>query len=231
MGGRVRHALLVGPPDGVVERAAATLRSAGFLIHRTSDAVTCLDSVYSTIYDLVILRPPIPGVTVADLVTSLREPMSPSRRAGVAVVTEDGADDGAAELVGAGVNRLVDRAEGPGAVLCALGDLLDVAPRYPVQALVEMESRRSGDGTHTLSRTHDLSVTGMLVLGGHEFPVGADLRFELHLPGVGDSVHGDGTVIRHADPAREHVDGVGIRFLHLANGSRDRLADYLMQHR
>lgn len=224
---RHRHALLVGPPDGVVERVAATLRSAGFLIHRTADAVTCIDSVYSTIYDLVILRAPIPGVTIADLVTALREPMSPSRRAGVAVVV-DGDDDGASALVGAGVNRVVDRGEGPGAVLCALGDLLDVAPRYPVQALVELSSRRRGDTTHVLSRTADLSITGMLVLGSRELDPGSEVSFELNLPGEPRTVQGTATVIRHTNPEHEGVDGIGLRFGEVGDGGRERLAAFLI---
>lgn len=223
-----RHALLVGPTDGVVERVAATLRSAGFLIHRTADAVTCLDSVYSTIYDLVILRPPIPGVTIADLVTSLREPMSPSRRAGVAVIVEGPDDDGAADLVGSGVNRVVDRADGPGAVLCALGDLLDVAPRYPVQALVELESRQRGDTTHVLSRTQDLSMTGMLVLGSRELTPGCNVTFELHLPAERNTIRGSATVIRHSNPGHEGVDGIGLRFGEVEDGGRERLAAFLV---
>ncbi len=223
-----RHALLVGPTDGVVERVAATLRSAGFLIHRTADAVTCLDSVYSTIYDLVILRPPIPGVTIADLVTSLREPMSPSRHAGVAVIVEGPDDDGASALVGSGVNRVVDRAEGPGAVLCALGDLLDVAPRYPVQALVELESRQRGDTTHVLSRTHDLSVTGMLVLGSRELEIGCEVSFELHLPAERSTVRGTANIVRHSNPTYEGVDGIGLRFSEIEEGGRERLAGFLM---
>jgi hypothetical protein len=85
-------------------------------------------------------------------------------------------------------------------------------------------------GAHrVLTLTQNVSASGMLVLGGHELPVGTRVAFELLLPGQMPAVCGQIEVTRHTDSGREHVDGFGARIVSFAGDGGERLRTFLRQ--
>ena len=215
--------MYIGPPDGGIERLSPLLSRAGYEIHRAVDAVSVLDQLWSTSCGLVIANHPISGLRLEDLLATLRDRSSPSRHTGLVLVVEDREFEPARLLIGRGVNRVVARHAVPRSLLHAVGDLMDQAPRIPVRAVVEVGSRLE----RSLTRTRDLSLSGMLLQGGVELAVGTEFSFELNLPGRGAAIVGSARVVRHTDRARETVAGIGANFADFVGDGHDSLAEYL----
>jgi hypothetical protein len=219
--------MYIGPPDQQVERLSPLLHEAGFEIHRAVDAVSVLDQLWSTECGLVIANHPIAGLRLEDLLLTLRDRASPSRHTGLVVIAGEQEYEPARMLIGHGVNRVVARRAVPQSLLCAVGDLMDQAPRMRLRAVVEMESRPDNRPTRALARTHDLSLSGMLLQGGADLDVGSEFAFELHLPGQGTAIVGSARVVRHTDEVRETVVGIGANFADFIDDGHDSLAAYL----
>jgi len=131
--------------------------------------------------------------------------------------------------LGLGVNRVVSQADDLGELLCAVVDLLHVPPRISVRAMVQVEEQFGITPARELTRTEDLSLTGMLVSGGRDIAIGSRLGFELHLPGGDTAVSGTGRVVRHTDPSREQADGIGINFEGFTDEGQEQLASFLIR--
>lgn len=222
-----RHAMYIGPPDQQIERLSPLLREAGFEIHRAVDAVSVLDQLWSTTCGLVIANHPIAGLRLEDLLLTLRDRSSPSRHTGLVLVVGDRDYEPARGLIGRGVNRVVARRALPHLLLGAVGDVMDQAPRIPLRAIVEVESRLGSRPARALARTHDLSLSGMLLQGEIELDIGSEFSFELHLPGQGAAVVGSALVVRRTDETRETVVGIGANFAEFVDDGHESLAAYL----
>jgi DNA-binding NarL/FixJ family response regulator len=222
-----RDAAIIGPAHPLVERLAPLLEGAGFATHRASDAVGALDVLWNRPCELVVVNHPVTGLRLEDLLDTIRDRSSPSRSAGVVLLLPDEDIDLARRLMTRGINRLVPFSRAPERLLSAVGDLMDVSPRKPVRAVLQVESRQGDRASTSLLRTRDLSLTGMLVQGGHDLPVGTRFGFELHLPGEERAIVGSAQVVRHTDDSREAVQGVGVSFASFVGDGRASLAAYL----
>jgi hypothetical protein len=222
-----RHAAFLGQFDIRVERLSPLLLQAGFTISRANDAVSVLDCLWNNPCELVIVNHPVAGLGLDDLLATLRDRSSPSRRAGLVLVAPDDEYPALRRLVGRGVSRVVRRDQLSQRLLEAVGDLLDCSPRLPVRAVIQVESGRRTAATRTLTRTRDLSMTGMLIQGGLELEIGSEFSFELHLPGQETAVVGWARVVRHTDRSREPVQGIGASFASFEGGGQRSLASYL----
>jgi hypothetical protein len=118
-----------------------------------------------------------------------------------------------------------------GDLLCAAVDLLGAPPRVPVRAMVQVDAAARYGGVHTLLRTANLSQTGALLVGGRELAVGAEVKFELHLPEDPNQVVGTAQVVRHTDPTRERVEGIAVRFLVVQGDGIERLVAVVQRRR
>jgi hypothetical protein len=223
----LRHAAFFGQPIAQFDWLSPLLQRAGFRIHRATDAVSVLDSIWSTPLELMIVNHPVTGIGLDDLLTTIRDRSSPSRNAGLILVVRDNDWRGARSYLGRGVNRVVALSLLSEGLVGAVGDLLDVSPRLPVRAVVQVESRDSSRSTRTLMRTQDLSLTGMLIQGGQELPVGSEFSFELHMPGEDLAVVGSARVVRRCDTERESLEGVGASFAGFEGNGHRSLASFL----
>jgi len=222
-----RSAVLVGPSEPRIERLKVLLQQAGFTLYDAPDAVSALDRVWATACDLVIVNHPVGGLDPADLIATVRHPLSPSRSTGLVLVVSGQVYREALSFIGNGANRVVLKDGAPDELLRAVGDLIDTSPRYPVRAVVQVDSREGDRTTRALMRTLDLSLSGMLIQGDHELAVGDRFAFELHLPGVHTAVVGSATVVRHTDSDRESVSGVGATFSSFAGDGERSLIRFL----
>lgn len=219
--------MYIGSPDRQIERLSPLLTEAGFEIHRAVDAVSVLDQLWSTECGLVIANHPIAGLRLEDLLVTLRDRSSPSRHTGLVLIVGEREYEPARLLIGHGVNRVVARHAMPRSLLHAVGDLMDQAPRIPLRAVVEMKARQESRAARELTRTRDLSLSGMLLQGGVDLDVGSEFGFELHLPGEGAAIVGLARVVRRTDEERENVVGIGANFADFVADGRDSLEDYL----
>jgi DNA-binding NarL/FixJ family response regulator len=142
-----RHAAYLGRPDVTIERLSPLLRQAGYQIHRAADAVSVLDRLWNTACEVVVVNHPVVGLSLDDLLATIRDRSSPSRNTGLVLVVADQEHNAMQTWVGRGVNRVVPRSAVSDGLLGAVGDLLDPAPRLPTRAVVQVESAEGGPAT------------------------------------------------------------------------------------
>ncbi len=229
MGSRVT-ALLTGFELDEGRRVQRRLSARGLDAWEMEWSADLVDVVLERRFDAVVVRYPLPGPSLARFLTALRGADSPCRHTGLVLSVREDCVDLAREFLGHGVNRVVPAAEPVDRLVEAVFDLLEVAPRQPLQLRARVVVQRPGLPAISLCQTVNISRTGMLLRGFGHYPVGAPLDFELVAPSGGPPIRGRASVARQALPEREGLEGFGARFLALAADDWDRL-DGLLEAR
>jgi hypothetical protein len=223
----VKRLLLMGAETPALQRVVPMLLRSDFLVHRVDGPGDALIMLGESRFDLVIARYPLGDLKIAPFVQAMRGAMSPSRGAGLLVLADPTHVGDLAALLGRGVNRVVS-IDGPSdRLLHAVADLVGVAPRRLVRAVVELELWMRRETQRLLTLTENVSTSGMLVRGGREFPVGSKVSFELLLPGSLGPVDGEAEVVRHSQVGVESVDGIGLAFVSFAADGDRKLSAFL----
>ena len=222
-----RRLLAIGTRTPVLQRVVPLLQRAEVVVEDLADAVPALARIAAHPFDLIIAQPPLIGAALSRLVSEIRMHGSPCRLSGLIVLAEGGLQIEARELVGRGVNRVLATDSPFEHLIDAITELLAVAPRVNLRAPVELRLRLHDRRAQARLTTHNVSVSGMLVRGGREFPVGSQLHFELALPGSIRLVRGDAVVVRHSSQAREGVEGIALRFVTIDVDAEERLREFL----
>lgn len=220
-----RSALIVGVDTATFQHLAARLRRAGYISDWVGSASEALDLVALLPFDAVILSFPLADVTVKQFLSVLRRQDGPCRGSAVVFLAADAHLDEAARLVGQGVNAVFPVEDAAEALTAKLRALIDVAPRYPLRVMSRLRGRLAG--TSTLCQTENISASGMLLRGDQHVAVGAEVHFELTLPGDTHAIRGTGIVVRHTFEKRERISGLGIRFAGFEEDGQARLEGYL----
>jgi DNA-binding NarL/FixJ family response regulator len=219
--------LLVGSETPALHYALPFLRRAQFRITQVAQSAHALPLVRDSRFDLVIARHPLAGLDLSELVRTVRADEAACRNASFLVLAEPGAADEVAALMGRGVNRVVSLDAHTERLLEAIADLLDVAPRRTLRALVRLESEVRQGAQTWRTATHNVSETGMLLLGLKDLEIGTRVGFELELPAGQSPVAGEAEVVRHTNPEFEKVEGVGARILTFSGDGRRQLRIFL----
>ena len=218
--------LIVGAETRALKHMAPVLRRVGCNVHRVPRADHAAALLQGTRFDLILARYPVEGLTLAEFVAVVRTEGSPCRDSGLLMLVDAGAVAEVGHYLKRGVNRMVVDDAPCDRLLDAIADLLGIAPRHSLRAVVQLELWLKDGGRRLLTVTENLSATGMLVRGGTEFPVGSLLGFELLLPGQ-QPVAGSLVVARHADRLRERIDGFGGRIISFSGDGQERLRTLL----
>lgn len=218
-----RHVLVVGADDSAVERMAPLLRRSEFEVHTVSASPFVLDLVLGTSFELLIVGYPLQTLSLDELMAAVRGEGSNCRYAGVLLLSEPGRLDEAVGWVDRGANRVVAADWADARLYQAVGDLLQVAPRVALRALVEVElEAREGE----LLRTENVSASGMLLRGEGRLRPGQRFDFMLCLPDEGETVKGTAEVVRETGQAPDDA-GAGVRFVAFRDSGRERLEAYI----
>lgn len=222
----MRSLLIVGTETPALHRVVPLLLRSEFEIHRSPSSDEVRDLIASRRFDLILARHPLAGPPLADLVALIRQPGAPCRDSSLLLLAEPGAVHEVGSFLGHGVNRIVSLDAPSDRLLHAVAELLAVPPRKTARAIVQLELWVRHGSTRLLSITENISLTGMLVRGGRELPIGSRLRFELTLPGI-PPVQGEVEVVRHTDATAEYLDGAGLRFESFQGDGLQRLRSFL----
>jgi hypothetical protein len=225
--GKQRHVLLIGALEGGLSRVAPMLQRAEFDVHTVEPSEFVLDLVLGTTFELLIVGYPIPEVDVDELLRAVRGSGSEIRNAGLLLLAEPGFLDAAQGLVAIGANRAVSLDWSASRIWQAVGDLLLVAPRVTTRALVYADVEANNGNDRSLFQTVNLSLSGMLLRGTDAPSHGSHFEFVFCLPGEPRPIEGTAEVVRKADPDREQVQGIGVRFLHLRHDAKFRLERFI----
>ncbi len=227
MGDGTQELLILGTETPPLRQVIPVLRRLDFQVLRLARADGAVELLQGTRFDLIIVRYPMEGLPLEDLVEAVRASESPCRDSGLLVLTQPEALAEVGGFLRRGVNRIVSVDAAGDRLLDAIADLVGVAPRHSLRTVVQFELWVEQGMKRLLTVTENLSATGMLVRGGKEFPIGSCLRFRLILPGENPPIAGEVEVARHTDRAREHVDGFGGRILSFAEDGQQRLRTLL----
>ena len=219
--------LTIGTHAPVLRRVVPLLQRAEVAVDDLDDAAQALARIGAHAYDLIIAHHPLSGTALPYLIQAVRTRGSPCRLAGLIVIADPEFETEALEMVGRGVNRVLPRDAPFEQLLAAITELLAVAPRINLRASVDLRLRVHDSRSQLRLTTHNVSVTGMLLRGGREFPVGSQLHFELVLPESARLIRGHAVVVRHSSLAREGIEGIALRIVTFDSDGAERLRDFL----
>lgn len=223
----LQHLLIVGGETPALLHIVPLLLRAELQAHRVARADEAVELVGVGAFDLIVIRHPTEGATLRELVEAVRARGAPSRKAGVVVMADPAHAGEVTPLVGRGVNRLVTLDAPADRLLDVAADLLTVAPRRVLRAVVRLDVPGPEGPARLLSLTENLSVSGMVVQCGREVPLGSRVSFAISLPGRDESVSGVGEVIRRTNRNREPVEGVALRIVTFEADGQERLRAFL----
>lgn len=223
----LQHLLIVGGETPALLHIVPLLLRAELQAHRVARADEAVELVGVGAFDLIVIRHPTEGATLRELVEAVRARGAPSRKAGVVVMADPTHAGEVTPLVGRGVNRLVTLDAPADRLLDVAADLLTVAPRRVLRAVVRLDVPGPEGPARLLSLTENLSVSGMVVQCGREVPLGSRVSFAISLPGRDESVSGVGEVIRRTNRNREPVEGVALRIVTFEADGQERLRAFL----
>jgi hypothetical protein len=223
----LQHLLIVGGETPALLHIVPLLLRAELQAHRVTRADEAIELVGVGAFDLIVVRHPTEGATLRELVDAVRARGAPSRKAGLVVMADPAHAGEVTPLVGRGVNRLVTLDAPSDRLLDVAADLLTVAPRRALRAVVRLNVPAQEGTAQLLSLTENLSVSGMVVQCGREVPLGSRVSFAISLPGRDESVSGVGEVIRRTNRNREPVEGVALRIVTFDADGQERLRAFL----
>lgn len=219
-----RHVLLIGVDGSGLESLAPMLQSEEFDVHRVDASPFVFDLVRGTPFELLVAQMPSEGLAIAELIGAAREPGSLCNRAGLMLITTSEHLDECLQYMDHGVNRVV-ALDWPRARLWqAVGDLLKVAPRVPLDTAIQLALPTEIARDVVVLRLSNISTTGGLITGFRRFPPGTRFRFFLPLPSGQPPLTGTGEVVRTTDLSREGYEGFGVRWLTLDGDGAERLS-------
>ncbi len=195
-------------------------------IEQARDGARALALARSRRFELVVTEYPLAELELEEFLAGLRAPGSTSRECAVVVLT--GTLD-REKLAALGPDRLagVDLCVNSREVVRAVADGLRLRDRLAARVRVMFEGTTEGFSGHQSSWTRNLSPSGMLLGAEHLLPVGMVTPIAIELSDDEPLVHGHAEVVRHTDPERERIVGMGMRFIRLFDDGGERLAEFV----
>lgn len=184
---------------------------------------------FSERIDLVILDAEPSTMSLRDIVRIIRAESSASSRCSLLVLAAPGGADAALALVGHGVNRVMLAGDPPELIGQRVAELLHIAPRTTVRLPMRFLAEVADGAEEALGAVVNLSATGLLVETDADLEPGQHVVLSVDLGPRLEPLRLKAEVVRRADPARDAIEGVGLRYLDLAGDSRERL-EAILEH-
>lgn len=177
--------------------------------------------------DLIVLEAEPTTMSFEEIVRLIRSQSSASNKASLLVLARPERTDEARRLIGHGINRVMVADDPPELIGRRVAELLDIAPRttfrFSTRLLVEV-----ADGAdEALGAIVNVSASGMLVETDIEFVPGQHVVISIDVADQDEPLVVKAEVVRQADPDRDGVDGIGVRFLGFRGDGRQRLGAIL----
>jgi Tfp pilus assembly protein PilZ len=106
-------------------------------------------------------------------------------------------------------------------------ELIGDTTRAARRLMLRLEVQLGAGKLLRMCQTDNISESGMLVKLQDGIPVGSEVRLAISLPGSAEPLPVKAEVVRHTDPDKEAIRGLGLRFVEFEGQSRIKLAEYL----
>jgi hypothetical protein len=173
--------------------------------------------------ELVILEAEPTTMSLKDVVRTIRSKTSASNMASLLVLSRPGTEDGARRLIGRGVDKVMLAGDPPKLIALQVADLLDIDPRRTLRLTTRMLAEMADGSEEALGAVTNMSAAGLLLETDADFEPGQHLIISIDVDPEDEPVSGKVEVVRKADPDRDGVEGIGVRFLSFAGDGRERL--------
>jgi hypothetical protein len=223
-----RNVLLVGDEPERVEPFVPLLRRANLSVCRLVRPQEELRLAAEMPHDLIVVVPPVEQA--GEVFARARAAGSPWRHASVLVVADWSARTTLDPALVKAANRLLAPSATPEEFRETTTELLEVEPRVPVRAPVEIRLPHA-EGGPKRARVEDLSGSGMYLTSDAPLAVGTVFGFALELPSERDPILGQAGVVRKGPGASGSSSGVGVRFLSLGGDGAQRIDRYVRERR
>jgi uncharacterized protein (TIGR02266 family) len=203
--------LVVGLEKSHYDQLLPLLSRALLNVERISEGDGAVHITKAVKWDLVIVRYPLPDMSIGSFMQSVHEPGSKSDASPILVIADDNrlAEIGAMLPGGAKQAFAVDQHQ---KIVAEVAARLKLAPRKELRTPVKVEVRLQGAPPLTC-QSENVSENGLLVKTETLYPIGTRAGFELSLPGEAKPVQGEAEITRHAEEAVEGVKGMGLKIL------------------
>jgi CheY-like chemotaxis protein len=219
--------LIVGRDAPALRRIVPLLRRNNFEVVTVGSGEGALGLVRGEPFQLVVVHFPLGEPPFSALLSAVRDPRSPCRHAGMLLLVPPHRLDEANAYVGKGVNRVVALDCLPEQLLHAVADLIGVAPRVALRAVVQLEVRVTEGRDLTICQTENISLSGILVRGAGRWAPGTKLGFELTLPGLSPAIRGAAEVVRRTVRGREGIEGTALKIVSFAGNGQELVERFL----
>jgi uncharacterized protein (TIGR02266 family) len=175
--------------------------------------------------DLILARYPLPDMSIGSFMQRIHESGSRSDATPILFLTDDHRLAEIRSLLPGGNKQALSVSQ-PALLVQEVAALLKLAPRAELRVPVRLEVRLAGAPPVT-AQTENVSERGMLLASETLLPLGARVRFEFSLPGERAPVQGEAEVVRHAEPAVEGVQGMGLKVLTIFGDGASRVRRFV----
>ena len=143
------------------------------------------------------------------------------------MLSEPGNADEARELIGRGVNRVMLAADPPDLIAQQAAGLLEIASRTKMRLSTRLSVEVADGWEKALGAVVNVSAGGLLLETDADIQPGQNVIISIEIDPRDTPVSGMAEVVRRADPNRDGVEGVGMRFLGFVGDGQERLQSIL----
>jgi len=219
--------LVVGLEKGVFKTIDALLNRSYFTVDRVLHGESGLALAQQVVFNLLIVKHPLPDMTTADFIVKLRRASGASASSQLLAVAEPTKIAEIRSHVSGDLGAVLSVNETATVLEEVAARLLRVPPRRAARLVVHIRAKLENGDVLLMCQTENVSIAGMLVRTDQLLPVGTHVTFRFSMPGDRDPFNGEAEVVRHTVQEVEKTVGIGLRFLSLASRDAQRLAEHL----
>ena len=215
--------LLAGIPRSSFDELAPVLDRHKLTVVQVTSAEDSVKFAHSERVELVILEAEPTTMSLEDVVRTIRSKSSASNTTSLLVLANPGNEDEARQLIGRGVNRVMLAVDPPKFIAQQVAVLLEIAPRTTLRLTTELLVKLADGSEEVLGAVVNMSAAGLLLETNADLEPGQHVILSIDIEHQDEPVSAKAEVVRKADPSRDGVEGIGVRFLSFAGDSRERL--------
>jgi DNA-binding NarL/FixJ family response regulator len=215
--------LLAGNPRSTFVELAPVLDRQRVYVVQVTSAEDATKYAHSDRVDLVILDAEPTEMSLEEIVRTIRSETSASNGASLLVLVQPGTEDHARQLIGHGVDRVMLSGDPPKIIALQVASLLGIAPRSTLRLTTRMLVEMADGSEEALAAVVNMSAAGLLLETDADLEPGQHVILSIDIDPDEEPVSGKAEVVRKADPDRDGVEGIGVRFLSFAGDGRQRL--------
>ncbi len=215
--------LVAGIPRSSFDELAPVLDRHKVTVVQVTSAEDSAMFAHSERVELVILAAEPTEMSLEEVVRAIRSKSSASNTTSFLVLAQPGKEDEARRLIGRGVNRVMLAVDPPKFVSQQVAELLEIAPRTTLRLTTRLLVEVADGSEEVLGAVVNMSAAGLMLETDADLEPGQHVVLSIDIDNQDEPVSAKAEVVRKADPDRDGVKGIGVRFLTFAGDSRERL--------